>query len=166
MIQALYFSHLSISCLGDKQENLKKCITGIAHSSGEDPCQECGWMRMCKISWQISPDSIRSKTTECTNTNILLMSTFIRHLEIIRTLVQNMITISKNNTIHSSPTHYSKFLMFSVCVQQNCLLLVTITVQQSPPQPAGPCTQPDMHTTPWGSSLSAVIINCGTASTQ
>jgi len=36
MKQALYFSHLSISCLGNKQENLKKCITGIALSSGED----------------------------------------------------------------------------------------------------------------------------------
>lgn len=48
MIQALYFSHLSISCLGNKQENLKKCLTGIALSSGEDSCQECGWMRMSK----------------------------------------------------------------------------------------------------------------------
>jgi hypothetical protein len=43
-------SYSSLSCLGDKQENLKKCITGIALSS-EDPCQECGWMHMCKISW-------------------------------------------------------------------------------------------------------------------
>lgn len=161
MIQALYFSHLSISCLGNKQENLKKCLTGIALSSGEDPYQECGWMCMRRShgTWQV----LKAFVPRLLNVHIpihslclCLFGTLKSYAFWSRIWSQTQKIIQY--TVHLLTTQNS-WRFRSVCSRTPCCLKQQ---QSSGPlhSQQSPCTQPDMHTTPWGSShqLSSLIV--------